>query len=312
MNAFGSRITPDGKAAKACADSRRIAVALPHELGAPGATTYLLRVPQSSLKNMKNYTIDQLARNGYEPGGCITRLSFDAAVAYPKLQFEFVSPVSDVEYDNVITLASSPSVASMLKAPDFESGASAVNAVPPAQAQRQAPPVLTPEDDEVVVTQHVARQQAPVLAPEPKPTPAPVQESADWIALDDGQNEINLTTGEVRQIAKALPDMGLDPDVIVTSDGRFFNKATKKFVPTQFRGGNANTSQVAANAVVAAVQQEAAKPKRTRAKAQAELNQQAIVPENNGPSTNGSSEPMVVAASPKLEALLAGMTPKKN
>jgi hypothetical protein len=139
-----------------------------------------------------------------------------------------------------------------------------------------------------------------------------VQESADWIALDDGQNEINLTTGEVRQIAKALPDMGLDPDVIVTSDGRFFNKATKKFVPTQFRGGNANTSQVAANAVVAAVQQEAAKPKRTRAKAQAELNQQAIVPENNGPSTNGSSEPMVVAASPKLEALLAGMTPKKN
>jgi hypothetical protein len=29
MNAFGSRVTPDGKAAKACSDARRMAVVLP-------------------------------------------------------------------------------------------------------------------------------------------------------------------------------------------------------------------------------------------------------------------------------------------
>jgi len=50
MNAFGSRVTPDGKAAKACSDSRRIALVLPHELvdQVKEPLVMLLRVPQSA------------------------------------------------------------------------------------------------------------------------------------------------------------------------------------------------------------------------------------------------------------------------
>jgi len=260
----------------------------------------------------------------------VTRLSFDLAVAYPKLQFEFVSPVNDQEYDRILGLAQSPFVAGMLKAPDFDNVASAVNAPQPVAGQRQAAPVLQPaeeeEDEEVVVTQHQGRQQAPVFA-QPAPEfaaqqtqPATEAVADEWVELDDGEDEINVNTGEIRPKAKALPDMGLDPNVIVTSDGRFFNKATKKFVPSQFRtDAKPNTAQSAGAAVEQAKQEVAAKPKRTRAKAQAELKQvaqpepeAAPAPQDNGFKANGPAEPMVVAASPKLEALLAGMTPKKS
>jgi hypothetical protein len=295
MNAFGSRVTPDGKAAKACSDSRRIAVSLPHELADPGnaPTVLLLRVPQSSLKNMRNYTMDTLARNGFEPGGCVTRLSFDLSVAFPKLQFEFVSPVTDDEYERIVGLASSPFVASMLRAPDFSNVASAVNAALPAPAvgQRQAAPAFVPMDTAQVDAQQATADFVAAM----QRTVATQQEV--WTPIDGTDEEINEDTGEVRTVEKPQPqNLGLDPNVIVTKDGRFFNKATKKFVASQFPADELS--------VVETKQEE--KPKRVRTKAAA-----APAPEDSQPKGNGGDEPLVVAASPKLEALLAGMTPKK-
>ena len=53
MDKFGSRITPAGKMAKACQDSRRIVIAQPGDLGIKDTMPIMLRVPQSSTKPLR-------------------------------------------------------------------------------------------------------------------------------------------------------------------------------------------------------------------------------------------------------------------
>lgn len=115
-NQFGSRITPAGKQAKACSDSRRIAVVMPHHLNQPEPIIPMMRIPQSSLKALKQYA-ENLARNGWDVNGCLTRLSFDPAEAFPKLRFEFAGGLDDASYARAVALTEDPSVASMLSAP---------------------------------------------------------------------------------------------------------------------------------------------------------------------------------------------------
>ena len=121
-NAFGSRVSERGgaqRAGKACSDSRRIAVVMPGDLGNPQPMTFLLSVPQTSLKNLKEYA-RLLERQGWEPAGCVTRLQFDPEAEFPKLMFYFVDGLNDAEYDTVVGIAESPATAAMLKAPDFD------------------------------------------------------------------------------------------------------------------------------------------------------------------------------------------------
>ena len=87
-NVFGSRITEDGKKAKACGDSRRLAVLPLHDLdnemlGGP----MLLRVPAASLGDLATYG-SALKAAGFDYRRVGTRISFDMTVAYPKLVFK--------------------------------------------------------------------------------------------------------------------------------------------------------------------------------------------------------------------------------
>lgn len=86
-NQWGSRITEAGKRAKACQDSRRVAVVplgdiANEQLGGP----MLLRIPPTSLPNLANYS-DFLERKSADFNYVGTRISFDYNVAYPKLEF---------------------------------------------------------------------------------------------------------------------------------------------------------------------------------------------------------------------------------
>lgn len=309
FNAFGSRVTPDGKAAKACADSRRIVVAMPHQLLDAEVPVYLLRVPQGSLKNMKNYTLDKLARNGYEPGGCISRLTFDVGVAFPKLEFTFVSPVNDDEFEAVIQLATSPAVTAMLRAPDFDNVASAVNAKKTEEVQpqqRQKAPDLSGgfgpgqvQPEEQAKPQQRAAQQM-VVEPEPEQ-----QQEGEVELIDTGEGWLNPTTGEMTAYAAQADEAEIDPDVIPIADGRFFNKATKKFVASQYKDA------APAAAVPPAKEEPAKKPAKRVAKPKAEAAAVQQAEEKPAEQAQPSEEPKqkqtVTTASPKLEALLSGL-----
>ena len=133
-NQWGSRLTPDGKKAKACADGKRLAVGLmplTQTLTAFGPA--LLRVPPTSLQDLSAYG-DLLAQHGYPEHALVTRVSFDMKEAYPRFQFQAVRALTDGEADAAIDLRASPEVARIL-AEALEFGA-----VPEGESQSQQPP----------------------------------------------------------------------------------------------------------------------------------------------------------------------------
>jgi hypothetical protein len=115
QNKWGSRITPAGKKAKACGDSKRVAVAPLGDIrneafGGP----MLLRVPAASLGDFGNYG-DGMDARGYKYYTIGTKMSFEASEAYPKLIFEPVRPLNSTEGAAVLELRDSQAVASILQ-----------------------------------------------------------------------------------------------------------------------------------------------------------------------------------------------------
>lgn len=182
-NQFGSRITSNGKQAKACSDSRRIAVVMPHHMDQPEPIIPMMRIPQSSLKALKQYA-ENLARHGWDVNGCLTRVSFDPNEAYPKLRFEFAGGLTDQQYARAIELTQDVSVASMLSAPisdsrDDEGGQPALpqgpNAAPAQYANSPGMPPAHPAPPAApqVHPAYAAPQAPPAYAPPPNFAPQP-------------------------------------------------------------------------------------------------------------------------------------------
>ena len=220
MNAFGSRMTDAGKAAKACADARRVAVVMPHQIGDQQPMVLMLRVPQSSLKNLKAYA-QLLERHGMEPAGVITRLAFDYQEAFPKLLFNFVAPLPDTEYQRVIDMAEGDMVSAMLAAPDFEN----------------APSTQPVQQDNRITG--LAPQQAPVLATEPSlsqpiqassPIPSLETVPSNLIELPDGRLFDPATKQYVERTQPQVQMPQLDPNTLALPEGKFFNTVTKEYV----------------------------------------------------------------------------------
>lgn len=101
-NQWGSRITEAGKKAKACQDSRRLAVV---PLGDPENETYggpmLLRIPPTSLSNLANYA-GMLERKGASLEFVGTRLGFNYDVAYPQITFDATGWLDDEQARMVV------------------------------------------------------------------------------------------------------------------------------------------------------------------------------------------------------------------
>jgi len=260
MNQFGSRVTPDGKQAKACSDARRVAVVMPHQLQGDDQLLMLLRIPQGSLKNLKNYA-ELLMRHGVEPAGCITRLTFDYNEAFPKLIFNFVAPLPEALYEKSIEIADGPLVTSMLHAPDFEQVASTntqANAtednIKGGGIVQQTAPVLGsvladagPElgavaqgaADDIINLPNGMRfnKTKGVMVTEPEPV-----EEDEILDLPNGMR-FNKTKGIMVEAAPAAaavvekaPDPVLDPNVLSLPNGQFFNQNTAKFVTGPYVG----------------------------------------------------------------------------
>ncbi|QIG66906.1 hypothetical protein EVB41_075 [Rhizobium phage RHph_TM3_14A] len=118
-NAWGSRITPAGKAGKACADSKRLAVVpegdLANELfGGP----MLLRVPAASLQDLAVYG-NKMQQMGYPAYAVATRISFDVNESYPKFNFNAIRPLRDDEADIILAMREGQAVQRILSENEF-------------------------------------------------------------------------------------------------------------------------------------------------------------------------------------------------
>ena len=110
-NVFGSKITDSGKKAKACSDTKRIAIVPYPDLqneafGGP----MLLRVPPSALGDLAAYA-QKLKSAGVPYYAVVTKLSFDLDASYPKIKFDYVKTVTNAEEaQTILSLRSSPEV----------------------------------------------------------------------------------------------------------------------------------------------------------------------------------------------------------
>jgi hypothetical protein len=330
-NAFGSAPSRDGtaRAGKACQDARRIAVMFVGQLEQENPLIFMLRVPQTSLKNLKKYA-EMLARFPADTAACVTRLTFEE-VAYPKLQFNFVDALSDTEYATVTTIADGSFVASMLNAPDFDNAATQTEA-----EQASAPPPRTRQATPLVGDAEPAGQPQEAAAPPPgrqQATTPPVRGKPDLkvvpstvIDLPDGRRFDTATNQYVE--AAPEPDMPeLDPETIVLPDGRFFNKTTNTFVTGPEVGAKAFVAEAVPTRKKAAAPKKkaaAAEPPADQQKAvEAKAGrQQVVMPEKaNGspqdsqpvdtPQGNGA-EPVITPSPAGLDEMLASVLPGKK
>lgn len=334
MNAFGSRMTENGKAAKACSDARRVAVVMPHQLDAEAVLTMLLRIPQSSLKNLKQYA-QLLERNGFEPNSCITRMSFDIHEAYPKLIFNFVAALNDDQYDRVTEIAEAPMTKSMLEAPDFsETATQAVKQdagqthtgvapmVPQGAVQVGGAPVA--QQQAATRPQRATVQQTPVQAqvvqPVQQPQPAAQEAPSTIIKLPDGKM-FNTATGQYVEEAEAKQK---DPKTIALPGGQFFNQERNCYVTGPFVGDPevsaekpkaTRVKKAAVQEAAPAVQQETVAVQQAPVQqAQPELKLVETVDNGDDNAVEEVSEddvkPGVSATPPGLDAILSQLLPK--
>jgi hypothetical protein len=165
---WGSRVTDGGKRAKACQETRRLAVVplanIENELmGGP----MMLRVPPMSLTNLSNYS-DFLASKGASFETVATRIGFDENVAYPRLTFETLDWLDD---DQQLQATGEHGDGGMCASPMIERMLGATSDAPaePQQAPPRQAPVEMPaeEDDDEVVEEEDDEEETPQVAVNP-------------------------------------------------------------------------------------------------------------------------------------------------
>lgn len=213
-NQWGSRITPAGKAGKACADSKRLAVVPLNDLrnemfGGP----LLLRVPAASLQDLAMYG-QKMQQMGYPYYSIGTKIAFDPAESYPKFLLSGLRPLTDQEADIVLVERDGHTVNRILSESEF-TGPIAGGA--PAHQEplfEQAPAVgarvasVGDQARAAAAQQAQARQEPVKTAPQPV---QPVQEAAASAqSTGFGASAAPVTTKVIEAEVEAADDEGDD------------------------------------------------------------------------------------------------------
>ena len=180
-DAWGSGATPAAPKAKACQQRRRTVV-VPYSTdltNESGGGPILLSVPPGSLTNQVSYG-NMLRDNRIHYAGVVTELSFtqDPNIAFPKIEFNYVRPLSDDEARVVIELRAHEQVDRILNTKMVPAEMEA-----PAAAEVVGQPQATGVPPRPAATAQPA-QSAPRVAPRPSvvrppvQTPAPAQAAA--------------------------------------------------------------------------------------------------------------------------------------
>lgn len=151
-NKWGSRITQDGKDAKACSDTKVLYLLAPKGDGIEDEVVQL-RVPATSLRSLSKYA-SALKSRKFPVNAVITKLSF-ADTAHPQLEFNFGGWLSAEQFEKVKEISAGDTLAAVLKGD-----------VPVAEPERiQVKSVEEPAPK-------IEPKPAPKVAPEPEPTPS--------------------------------------------------------------------------------------------------------------------------------------------
>lgn len=191
-NVWGSKVTEQGKPTKECSDSKRIAilpVAAPEILDLDSRLdtlenemfggAMLLRVPAASMADLAAYE-GMMFQRQHRLHGIVTRLSFDHTVAYPKIVFTPIRPLTPDEFGIVMDSRESAQVLEIIggAVSGEEAAQPATGTLQAAARQVQAgtgyaaPPPVQPTQ------QAQQAQPAPVQQAQPAPAqPAPVQQA---------------------------------------------------------------------------------------------------------------------------------------
>ena len=225
-DAWGSGATPAAPKAKACQQRRRTVV-VPYSTdltNESGGGPILLSVPPGSLTNQVSYG-NMLRDNRIHYAGVVTELSFtqDPNIAFPKIEFNYVRPLSDDEARVVIELRAHEQVDRILNTKMVPAEMEA-----PAAAEVAGQPQATGVPPRPAATAQPA-QSAPRVAPRPSvvrppvQTPAPAQAAAAAQApppaasAADGQSRrwvryAARRTGTTRAARSAAPATGTRSD----------------------------------------------------------------------------------------------------
>lgn len=173
---WGSKITDNGKKAKECSDSRRVAVAAPDALNDP----MLLRVPAASLKPLAEFGT-LLGKKGVSYNLVTTKVGFEPETASPKLTFRPMAYLTEEQVAEMEAARDSDAVTQILGMSPFptadeEGFDDHDKAAAPAKKSKAKPaPADDDEDDE----------PAPAPAKKAKAKPAPVEVDDDDEDDDD-------------------------------------------------------------------------------------------------------------------------------
>ena len=156
-NAWGSKITPQGKNAKACADKKRLAVAASDD---PGGDLYLLEVTPAAFQDFAQY-IKSLSSRGIQLETVITNISFDAKASFPKLTFGFGGFLDEDQQEAIDSRLDDPIIQEITgEKPSVVAQAEPAPAPTPAAAK----PVLVKAAPAPVVEAEVVEEEIPAAA----------------------------------------------------------------------------------------------------------------------------------------------------
>lgn len=206
-NQWGSKITEDGKKAKACQDVKRLAVAPAGQPNDP----MLLRVPAASLKPWDQY-VDLLKKRGVPPPAVVTKIGFDYTVAYPALTFKpigFIDEAMAVEIKEVmdsetvmsIIGGAAPGVAPDTDDEQFEQGPREGRAKPAEPVEKTAAKPKAAAQPKAAA-KPVEPEPVETVEPEEKPAAKP-KAAAKPVEVDDDLGD---------ELDDMLADLGFDDE----------------------------------------------------------------------------------------------------
>jgi len=138
QNKPGSKVTPSGKPARACSDSKRLAVVPLDDLDNEMFNgPMLLRVPGASLTDLVSLN-QKMKSAGYPYQSYGVKISFDVNEAYPKFTYSAIRPLTDEEADKVAAYYEDPRTLRIL-AEDAGAGPAPAKEAPAQLFEQPAP-----------------------------------------------------------------------------------------------------------------------------------------------------------------------------
>lgn len=205
QNAWGSRVTPQGKQIKACSDMKRLAVVAADD---PTGSIYLLSVTPAALQGLQQYQKD-LAVRGIPAEIVRTKVSFDTDASFPKLKFGFGGFLDENTQAEVDKLFGTEQVRTITG--ELRSAPQPVPQVAAPKVAAKPAPVATPAPAPVEAAPVEAAPVKGFGAAKPAtPAPAPVEKPVVQPAVVPADNASSSVASLADEIANLIGEVSAD------------------------------------------------------------------------------------------------------